>query len=140
MFETADVDMTTARCLCCAHLFFSFSYHPICPHVHMQRYVATVCASMGATVGRDPPSSVTVLQGSTAPAASMVSRNIFAVFHIHYLLFLLFFIYLCLILLLYSTRFLLVSLHYLSCVFLSATLKPFFSISVRIKLSSFCFY
>lgn len=61
----------------CPSLFF---YGPVCPHV--QRCVATVCASMGANVGRDPPSFVTVLQGSTGQAASMVSRNILTVFHI----------------------------------------------------------
>lgn len=65
-------------------LFFSvilFFYDPVCPHPHVQRCVATVCASMGASVGRDPTSFVTVLQGSTDPAASMVSRNILTVFH-----------------------------------------------------------
>lgn len=54
---------------------------------HMQRCVATVFASTGASVGKDPPSSVIVPQGSAAPAASTVSRDILLVFHIQNLLF-----------------------------------------------------
>lgn len=53
---------------------------------HMQRCVATVFASTGASVGKDPPSSVIVPQGSAAPAVSTVSRDI-VVFHIQILLF-----------------------------------------------------
>lgn len=77
--------MTTTRCPWFTHLFFFFffsplfSYHLVCPHGHVQQSVVMVCASMAASVGRDPHSSVTVLQGSTDPAASMVSRNILSV-------------------------------------------------------------
>lgn len=53
----------------------------------MQRCVATVFASTGASVGKDPPSSVIVPQGSAAPAASTVSTDILVVFHIQILLF-----------------------------------------------------
>lgn len=58
------------------------SYHLICGHEHMQRCAATVCASMGASVGRDLRSFVTVLQGLMGPAASMVSTDKFALYHV----------------------------------------------------------
>lgn len=54
---------------------------------HIQRCVATVFASMGASVGKDPPSSVIVPQGSAAPAVSTVSTDILVAFHIQILLF-----------------------------------------------------
>lgn len=75
------------------HSRFSFSFHvsfcflPSCLRPRVQLCAATACASMGASVGLDPLSSVTVLQGSTDPAASMVSRNSQTMFHIQSLFF-----------------------------------------------------
>lgn len=92
--ETADVDISWQHPgVLILFYVFLFFHDPVCPHVHWQRCVATVCASMGASVRRDLPSFVIVLQGSTDPAASMVSRNILAVFHIQNLFSYLLFVY-----------------------------------------------
>lgn len=80
------------RGLFCIHIsifFFNFLFFMF------QRCVATVFASTGASVGRDPASCVTAPQASADPAASMVSLNPSSEITLHSSSF---FVYICYIL------------------------------------------
>lgn len=91
VFETADVEILWKQPGVPTSLNHLFCLSCLTIHVPMQLCVAMECVLMGASVGKDPPSSATVLWGSLDPAASTVSRNITA-FYIYDLFFPLFFL------------------------------------------------